>query len=75
MSALFLWQSYADEQQEHGVIHELTFFNQINKQNKYERVAETHFEKTYELDQYLAALKQANFSKVTVSADFGHQKN
>lgn len=70
----FLWHSYEDEQQKHGVVHELTFFNQLSKSDKYERVAETHFEKTYELDQYLAALGQAGFSKVSVKANFGKQE-
>ncbi|WP_137597375.1 class I SAM-dependent DNA methyltransferase [Paucilactobacillus kaifaensis] len=69
----FLWHSFEDEQQKHGVIHELTFFNQLAGSDRYERVAETHFEKTYELDQYKTALTQAGFSKVSVSADFGKQ--
>ncbi|KIS04091.1 class I SAM-dependent DNA methyltransferase [Paucilactobacillus wasatchensis] len=70
----FMWQSYADEQQAHGVIHELTFFNQLPESKQYERVAETHFEKTYELEQYLMALTQAGFNNINVSADFGRQK-
>lgn len=70
----FLWRSYADEERLHGVIHELTFFNQLQASDKYERVAETHFEKTYTLDQYMTALTNAGFNKIDVSADFGRQE-
>lgn len=66
----FLWQSFADDDVEHGVIHELTFFNRLTDGN-YQRVGETHFERSYQLATVKEALHEAGFSRVTVSANFG----
>ncbi len=68
----FMWSSYQNDDVEHGVIHELTFFHQQADQS-YQRVGETHFEQGYSLAQIRHALAQAGFSKITVTADFGRQ--
>lgn len=68
----FMWQSFADDEIEHGVIHELTFFIE-QADGRYDRVAETHFEKTYPLATYRAAVKAAGFKRHRVSADFGKE--
>lgn len=66
----FLWRSYADGDVEHGVIHELTFFNELSN-GQYQRLHETHFERSYSLEQWQTALRQVGFDQVKVSADFG----
>lgn len=69
----FMWSSYQDDDVAHGVIHELTFFaRQANGQ--YERVGETHFERSYQLTELLASLKTAGFVNVEVTSDFGQEK-
>lgn len=69
----FLWQSYANDELEHGVIHELTFFNRLNDGN-YQRVGETHYEQAYPLEKIKNALKKGGFSSVGVTSDFGKKK-
>lgn len=69
----FMWSSYQNDDVEHGVIHELTFFHQQADQS-YQRVGETHFERGYSLSQIRLALTAAGFNGVGVTADFGHQE-
>lgn len=69
----FMWRSFADDDVDHGVIHELAFFNQLPDGN-YHRVGETHFERSYPLAKLRAALKAVGFDRVTVTADFGRQE-
>lgn len=69
----FIWRSFADDEVEHGVIHELAFFNRLPDGN-YHRVGETHFERSYSLAELRAALKEAGFATTTVTADFGRQQ-
>lgn len=69
-SRAFLWQSFGDEDVEHGVIHELTFFNEV-EDGFYSRVSEEHFERTYKLNTYLYALKDSGFTRIQVYSDFG----
>lgn len=68
----FLWQSFADDDVEHGVIHDLTLFNRLPDGN-YQRVGETHFERSYSQLLLIGAVKQAGFNRVTVTANFGRQ--
>lgn len=68
----FLWQSYANDEVKHGVIHELAFFTRLPDGN-YHRVGETHFERSYQLGQVHDALAQVGFSQIKVTADFGRQ--
>lgn len=66
----FLWRSYANDDVEHGVIHELTFFNKLPDGN-YQRVSETHFERAYDLTSIITQLSVVGFSQISVSRDFG----
>lgn len=68
----FLWSSYANEEVAHGVIHDLAFFLR-QADGCYQRVGETHFERTYALADYQAALTAAGFEDIQVTADFGRQ--
>lgn len=68
----FMWSSYQNDDVEHGVIHELTFFHQ-QADHSYQRVEETHFEQGYSLDHIRQALTNAGFNHVKVTADFGQQ--
>lgn len=65
----FMWQSFADDDVEHGVIHELTFFNQLENGN-YARIAETHYERAYELSVLKLLLKRAGFESVEIGSNF-----
>ena len=69
-SRAFLWASYADKAP-HSVVHDLTFFNWNENLGGYDRLAEDHHERTYDLEVYQKLLSQAGFQKVTVTADFG----
>lgn len=66
----FMWSSYADDDVEHGVIHELSFFDRQSN-GQYERLAETHFERSYELSQIKQVLHNAGFNDITVTSEFG----
>ena len=66
----FLWRSYQDDDVPHGVIHDLTFFNRLSD-GHYERISETHFERSYPFETITAALKHSGFTDVMVRADFG----
>lgn len=66
----FMWRSYGNDEVEHGVIHDLAFFNRLDD-GQYERVGETHFERSYPLADLQQALVAAGFNRVRVSADFG----
>ncbi|WP_057719272.1 class I SAM-dependent DNA methyltransferase [Lactobacillus taiwanensis] len=68
-SRAFMWQSYADDDVEHGVIHDLTFFNRM-EDGKYNRLSETHYERSYELPVIKSMLTQAGFTSIEVGSDF-----
>lgn len=69
----FMWRSYADDDVDHGIIHELTFFTK-DHDGRYKRSHETHFERTYPLNQWERAVKEVGFDHLTVSANFGRDK-
>lgn len=69
----FIWSSYQNDDVEHGVIHELSFFDRQADGN-YQRLSETHFERSYSLADLKAALQKAGFNQVTVTSDFGKQE-
>lgn len=69
----FLWNSYSG-QDEHSVIHDLTFFIYDDKKAAYERLSELHYERTYPLVTYKTMLAQAGFKQVEVSADFARKE-
>ncbi|GAJ25235.1 methyltransferase [Liquorilactobacillus sucicola DSM 21376 = JCM 15457] len=66
----FIWKSY-DGAELHSVIHDLTFFVSDNTGDKYERLEETHYERTYPLNVYLEMLDEAGFESVREFGDFG----
>lgn len=66
----FMWSSFADDDVPHGVIHELSFFNQ-ETDGKYQRLTETHFERSYPLADVKQALHDAGFNQVKVTSEFG----
>lgn len=68
----FLWSSYQNDDVEHGVIHDLTFFNR-QADGRYQRLSETHFERGYDLAAIVEGLHQAGFTTVSTSADYGQQ--
>lgn len=68
--AALLWRSYADDDVEHGVIHDLVIFSREDN-GAYQRQAETHFERAYPLDWWQQQLAAAGFTDVQVTADFG----
>ena len=64
----YIWNSFAgDEVGE--VEHELSFFVQ-NEEDLYERFDEVHFQRTFQIDEYMAWLSEAGFEDCSVSADF-----
>lgn len=67
----FMWSSFANEAVEHGAIHELTFFTWNVAEQGYDRLGETHYERTYPLNDYQAKLQSAGFKEIEISADFG----
>ena len=65
----FMWQSFANDEVDHGAIHELTFFTQ-GADGRYDRVRETHYERAYELSLLKQMLKHAGFNSLSVGSDF-----
>lgn len=68
---VFTWDSYQG-MHEHSIEHELSFFEEL-KDGNYQRHIELHEERTYPLDFYLDQLKEAGFTSIEVTADFGQE--
>jgi len=66
----FLWASYAGDLP-HSAEHDLTFFIYDEKLDAYKPLIETHKERTYPVNDYVTALKEAGFTDIEVTADFG----
>ncbi|WLR61774.1 class I SAM-dependent DNA methyltransferase [Guptibacillus hwajinpoensis] len=64
----YIWNSYAGKE-EGSVEHELSFFVE-NEEGLYERFDELHFQRTFQMDDYIAWLTEVGFSNITVTADF-----
>lgn len=69
----FMWQSFANDDVKHGVIHELTFFNRLAN-GQYERVAETHFERAYDIERLKDMFERAKFSSIEQGVNFSLNK-
>lgn len=67
-----MWSSYQNDDVDHGVIHDLTFFYQ-RSDGLYQRGGETHLERAYDLSTVVTAVKQAGFKDPKVTSDFGQQ--
>ena len=64
----YIWNSFAGE--EVGAVeHDLSFFVQ-NEEGLYERFDELHFQRTFQIDEYLTWLLGVGFVDCSVSADF-----
>lgn len=64
----YIWHTELGEEP-HSVYHDLTFF--MRKENGlYERFEESHFQRTYSVNNYITWLTQVGFSKVNVTADW-----
>jgi len=67
----YIWHTEAGESP-HSVYHDLTFFMKTAN-GLYERFEESHFQRSYEVNNYIAWLKQVGFSEVTVTADWTNE--
>ncbi|MBM7645824.1 cyclopropane fatty-acyl-phospholipid synthase-like methyltransferase [Scopulibacillus daqui] len=68
----YIWGCYPGEEP-HSVFHELTFF-QRKPSGLYERFDETHYERSFSVDEYSQALKDSGFDILDITADFTHRK-
>lgn len=66
----FIWSSYEGEVP-HSAEHDLTFFVYHEDIDAYKPLIEQHKERTYPVADFVAALTQAGFVDIQVSADFG----
>jgi len=66
----YIWNSFSDDLP-HSVIHELTFFVLDETTNQYERIEETHYQRTFSIEQYENWLKMAGFTVLEIKEDFG----
>src|SRR5690606_1821218 len=57
----YIWNSFSDEMP-HSVIHELTFFVHDEESGQYDRIEETHFQRTFPVEQYKSWLEKCGFS-------------
>lgn len=69
----FMWQSFANDDVKHGVIHELTFFNRLHN-GQYERVAETHYERAYDIERLKDMFERVGFRTIQQGVDFNLDK-
>lgn len=65
---LLVWDSYPGESP-YSIEHDLSIFVQ-ETDNFYERFDETHYERTYPVDDYFNQLKNAGFHLIEVTSDF-----
>lgn len=68
---VFMWESFEGEKP-HSIEHDLSFFSE-QEDGTYTRQEELHKERTYPIEEYLDMLKEAGFSKIEVTADFGEE--
>lgn len=66
----FIWSSYEGEVP-HSAEHDLTFFVYNEDIDAYKPLIEQHKERTYPIADFVAALTNAGFTDIQVTADFG----
>lgn len=71
--AVLMWQSFADDDVEHGVIHQLDIFER-EADGRYDRRSETHFERAYPLAWWRQELTTTGFTDIQVTANFGQDQ-
>lgn len=67
----YIWHTEPGEYP-HSVYHDLTFFMK-NKSGSYDRFEESHFQRSYDVKEYLSFLQQAGFSEIKVTADWENE--
>lgn len=72
LDTVFTWQSFVGEFP-YSVEHELTCLNQLDN-GLYSRYDETHYERTYPIEQYSTWLKEAGFQTVEITSHFGEDE-
>lgn len=71
-TSAYIW--FCDEGEEPGeMYHDLTFF--LKNGSTYERFEETHFQKTFHVDEYKRFLKKAGFRIKGIYSDFSIERN
>lgn len=65
----YIWDCFPGEHP-HSVEHELTFFVLDEGTGQYERVDESHFQRTYDTSMYENLLEKAGFEVLEITADF-----
>lgn len=63
----YLWHTEEGDAP-HSIIHDMTFF--VAQDHVYKRFDETHYQRTYEPEQYVEWLHEVGFTTVDVTADF-----
>ena len=66
----YIWHVY-EGQYSYSIEHELTFFKREGEQ--YERFEETHFQRTFAIEEYIQMLEDAGFTILEISADFNDE--
>ncbi|MFS0655236.1 class I SAM-dependent DNA methyltransferase [Bacillus sp. 179-C3.3 HS] len=66
----YIWQSEQGEDV-YSVIHDLSFF--VKDGDVYQRYDETHEQRTFTLEEYVALLKSVGFESIEVTADFTNE--
>lgn len=87
MEHVFAGQTFADVQDEvsyiwnafegpepYSVEHELTFFVKEEEANQYDRFDEDHYQRTYDMQKYVAWLEEAGFTVKEILADLEDQE-
>lgn len=64
----YIWHTESGEF-EHSVYHDMTFFVETES-GLYERFDESHFQRTFNVEKYIALLEEAGFKTIEVTADF-----
>ncbi|WP_053364160.1 class I SAM-dependent methyltransferase [Bacillus sp. FJAT-27251] len=65
----YIWNCFPGEHP-HSVEHELTFFVLDDETGQYDRVDESHFQRTFEISEYKKMLEEAGFELLGITADF-----
>lgn len=65
----YIWNCYRGEHN-HSVEHELTFFVLDEETGQYDRIDESHFQRTFEVSEYKKMLLEAGFEILSITADF-----
>lgn len=65
----YIWNSFRGEAK-YSVEHELTFFVLDELSGKYDRVEESHFQRSFPVSFYKGLLEKTGFSQVDVTGDF-----